>query len=57
MVVHNSRLSQHAQAGNSPVLIRIETRAGHGAGTPTSKLIDDSADALAFLAKALDIAP
>jgi prolyl oligopeptidase len=48
---------QHAHAGDAPVLIRIETRAGHGAGTPTSKLIDASADALAFLAKTLNISP
>jgi prolyl oligopeptidase len=41
---------QAAQAGDKPVLIRIETRAGHGAGTPTSKLIDAAADVLAFLA-------
>jgi prolyl oligopeptidase PreP (S9A serine peptidase family) len=29
---------QHAQAGSAPVLIRIETRAGHGAGKPTGLL-------------------
>jgi prolyl oligopeptidase len=40
---------QHAQAGPAPVLIRIETRAGHGAGTPTSKKIEDVADHWAFL--------
>ena len=34
--------------GAKPILIRIETRAGHGAGKPTSKLIEDSADKLAF---------
>jgi prolyl oligopeptidase len=44
---------QEAQAGGAPVLIRIETRAGHGAGKPTSKLIDEATDQLAFLAKAL----
>jgi prolyl oligopeptidase len=44
---------QEAQAGEAPVLIRIETRAGHGAGKPTSKLIDEAADQLAFLAKTL----
>jgi len=44
---------QEAQAGEAPVLIRIETRAGHGAGKPTSKLIDEATDQLAFLAKAL----
>jgi prolyl oligopeptidase len=44
---------QEAQAGEAPVLIRIETRAGHGAGKPTSKLIEEATDQLAFLAKAL----
>jgi prolyl oligopeptidase len=44
---------QEAQAGEAPVLIRIETRAGHGPGKPTSKLIDEATDQLAFLAKAL----
>jgi prolyl oligopeptidase len=46
---------QAAHAGETPALIRIETRAGHGAGTPTSKLIDASADVLAFLVKELDV--
>ena len=44
---------QHAHAGEVPVVIRIETRAGHGAGTPTTKLIEASADSLAFLVKVL----
>jgi prolyl oligopeptidase len=44
---------QHVQGGDAPVLIRIETSAGHGAGTPTSKLIAASADWLAFLQAAL----
>jgi prolyl oligopeptidase len=44
---------QHAQAGDAPILIRIETRAGHGAGTPMSKRIDLAADRWAFLWKAL----
>jgi prolyl oligopeptidase len=35
---------------NRPVMIRIETRAGHGAGKPTSKAIDEAADKLAFAA-------
>jgi prolyl oligopeptidase len=45
---------QAMQAGDAPVLIRIETRAGHGAGKPTSKLIEEIADQWAFLVKVLD---
>jgi prolyl oligopeptidase len=45
---------QAAQAGPAPILIRIETKAGHGAGKPTSKIIEERADVMAFLAKALD---
>jgi prolyl oligopeptidase len=44
---------QAAQAGNAPVLIRIETSGGHGAGTPVHKLIDARADMLAFTEHAL----
>ena len=44
---------QHAQASSAPVLIRIETRAGHGAGKPTSMIIDGVADRIAFLVRAL----
>ncbi len=40
---------QEAQAGSAPVLIRIETDAGHGAGKPTSKIIEELADTYAFL--------
>lgn len=46
---------QHCQAGDSPVLIRIETRAGHGSGRPTSMIIEEQADIYAFLAKNLDM--
>ncbi len=46
---------QEAQAGAAPVLIRIETRAGHGAGKPTSKQIDEQTDIYAFLIKNLEI--
>jgi prolyl oligopeptidase len=48
---------QAAQAGDAPVLIRIETRAGHGAGKPTAKIIDESADKWAFLVQALGLHP
>ncbi|MGE3166949.1 MAG: prolyl oligopeptidase family protein [Planctomycetota bacterium] len=44
---------QSAQACSNPILIRIESRAGHGAGTPTKKLIDDISDRYAFIARAL----
>ncbi|MFY0712201.1 S9 family peptidase [Seonamhaeicola sp. NFXS20] len=39
---------QSKQAGNNPVLIRIETDAGHGAGTPVSKIIEQYADIFGF---------
>jgi prolyl oligopeptidase len=44
---------QHDQGGPAPVLARIETRAGHGAGRPTSKIIEEVADQWAFLVKNL----
>jgi prolyl oligopeptidase len=42
---------QAAHKGDAPVLIRIETKAGHGAGKPTSKLIEETADVWAFLVR------
>lgn len=42
---------QAAQAGPHPILIRIETKAGHGGGKPTTKMIEESADIYAFLFK------
>lgn len=42
---------QHADAGDKPHLIRIETRAGHGSGKPTDKIIAEAADKYAFAAK------
>jgi prolyl oligopeptidase len=48
---------QAAQACNNPVLIRIETRAGHGGGKPTTKIIEEVADQWAFLVRALDFKP
>ncbi|MBI1263446.1 MAG: prolyl oligopeptidase family serine peptidase [Alphaproteobacteria bacterium] len=41
---------QAADTGDAPTLIRIETSAGHGAGTPVSKLIEETADKWAFIA-------
>jgi prolyl oligopeptidase len=46
---------QQAQEGPAPILIRIETRAGHGAGKPTTKQIDEWADRYTFLKSALRI--
>jgi prolyl oligopeptidase len=46
---------QAAQGGPAPVLIRIETSAGHGALTPTMKLIEEAADRTAFLVKVLEM--
>ncbi|MGD0668813.1 MAG: prolyl oligopeptidase family serine peptidase [Bryobacteraceae bacterium] len=48
---------QESQQGPAPILIRIETRAGHGAGTPTSKTIDEFTDRWAFLVKVLGLNP
>jgi prolyl oligopeptidase len=48
---------QAAQGAANPTLIRIETRGGHGAGTPTTKLIDTAADVLAFLTATLRVKP
>jgi prolyl oligopeptidase len=46
---------QEAQGGDAPILIRIETRAGHGAGKPTTKIIEEAADKWAFLVRVLGI--
>ncbi len=48
---------QEKQTGNNPVLIRIETNAGHGAGTPTSKTIQQYADIFAFTFYNMGITP
>jgi prolyl oligopeptidase len=51
--------AQAVQAGRAaaPILIRIETRAGHGAGKPVSKLIDEATDRWGFLVKSLGMTP
>ena len=46
---------QEAQKGDAPVLIRIETKAGHGAGKPTTKVIEEIADRWAFLVRTLNM--
>ncbi|MFH0981216.1 MAG: prolyl oligopeptidase family serine peptidase [Planctomycetota bacterium] len=46
---------QEAQDGPAPTLIRIETKAGHGAGKPTMKRIEEQADVWAFLVRVLSM--
>ncbi|HEX3373590.1 MAG TPA: prolyl oligopeptidase family serine peptidase [Edaphobacter sp.] len=46
---------QVAQAGPKPILIRVETRAGHGAGMPLSKRIEATVDQYAFMARELHV--
>ncbi|MFN2461672.1 MAG: prolyl oligopeptidase family protein [Candidatus Velthaea sp.] len=46
---------QHVQSGDAPTLIRIESKAGHGAGKPTAKLIAEAADRHTFLVRVLDV--
>jgi prolyl oligopeptidase len=46
---------QRAQAGDAPILLRIEERSGHGAGTPVTKMIELAADRWAFLVKTLEM--
>ncbi len=46
---------QEMQMGDAPVLIRVQTKAGHGAGKPTAMLIEEEADRWAFLVKSLGI--
>lgn len=46
---------QAAHVGDAPVLIRIETKAGHGAGKPTTKIIEEAADKWAFLVRTLAV--
>lgn len=48
---------QHCHAGDNPVLIRIESKAGHGAGTPTSKQIEQAADVWSFVMQQLGMQP
>jgi prolyl oligopeptidase len=49
--------AQAAQGSANPILIRIETKAGHGAGKPVSKQIEEVADRWGFLTRALDMQP
>ena len=46
-----ARLQECQPPDGPPVLIRIETKAGHGSGKPTTKIIEEKADELSFLAR------
>ena len=46
---------QAAHSGDNPVLIRIETKAGHGAGKPTAKIVEEAADKWGFIVKNMDL--
>jgi len=48
---------QANDAGDNPILLRVETKAGHGAGKPTSKQIEESADIYSFLFKVMNVKP
>jgi len=48
---------QENYKGSNPVMIRIETKAGHGGGMPTSKIITEITDIYAFIYKNLGITP
>jgi prolyl oligopeptidase len=48
---------QRCQAGNAPVLARIETAVGHGAGKPLSVIAEETADLLAFAAQHTGLVP
>ena len=50
-----ARLQHAAPREGGPALIRVETKAGHGAGKPVGKVIEEDADIFAFLFKYLDV--
>jgi prolyl oligopeptidase len=51
--MHARKMAARLQAGQAdparPVLLRVESRAGHGAGKPVAKLVEELADEMAFL--------
>ena len=48
---------QEKQKGDNPVLIRIDTRAGHGAGKSTQQVIDEQTDTWSFLFHNIGLVP
>ena len=51
-----ARLQDAQAASDRPILLRVESKAGHGVGKPTSKLVEDLADELTFLFHELGVA-
>lgn len=51
----NEWIFKKPQLQTQPLLLRVETDAGHGAGSPISKLIDEQVDILSFLTESLDL--
>jgi prolyl oligopeptidase len=47
-------LSLENSPQTNPIIARIEVKAGHGAGRPTQKMIDEAADRYSFMAKMVD---
>jgi prolyl oligopeptidase len=52
-----ARLQEVQQDPSRPILIRVETKAGHGAGKPVSKLADELSDELSFMFHELGVQP
>jgi len=48
---------QARDVGENPILLRVDTKAGHGAGKPTSKQIEEAADIYSFLFKTMGLKP
>jgi prolyl oligopeptidase len=48
---------QYAQGGDAPILLRVDTKSGHGAGKPTAKIIDEVTDRYTFLVATLRMSP
>jgi prolyl oligopeptidase len=48
---------QAANAGTNPLLLRMDTEAGHGLGKPTTKVIDELSDIYAFLCTICHMTP
>lgn len=50
-----AELQHYKESNLAPLMVRVETKAGHGAGKPTSKKIDETRDQIMFLSRALGV--